>query len=270
MGITDYGHRGVVNVFLGAPLLSATARGTARTSSNPQYDELVKDFIAQSDIDQQKQRREGRSRSCCSTRRRSSSRTSTTSSRASRRASPGVETTGMGHIQLDPCGPERVRADGPAERSTAIARFIAKRIALGLVTLFILSVIIFAMSARPARGRRPAGPRAVRRCARGGGAQRGARHRPAARHAVPRLDRRRPHRRPRRVARVPATGRRGDRAGAQELRQAGAAGVRHRRAAGDPRRRLRGAARGQARATGSSRWAGCRRPRSRSSSGRSC
>ncbi len=52
MGITDYGHRGVVNVFLGAPLLS---KGTwnAAHFKNPQYDALVKEFTAQTDIDAQ-------------------------------------------------------------------------------------------------------------------------------------------------------------------------------------------------------------------------
>jgi peptide/nickel transport system substrate-binding protein len=52
MGITDYGHRGVVNVFLGAPLL---ANGTWNGAHfrNKQYDQLVKQFTAQSDIDKQ-------------------------------------------------------------------------------------------------------------------------------------------------------------------------------------------------------------------------
>jgi peptide/nickel transport system substrate-binding protein len=51
-GITDYGHRGIVNVFLGAPLLS---KGTwnAAHFKNKDYDALVKDFTAQSDIDKQ-------------------------------------------------------------------------------------------------------------------------------------------------------------------------------------------------------------------------
>ena len=55
MGITDYGHRGIVNVFLGAPLLSDGTWNSAHFR-NKEYDALVKDFIAQSDIDQQKQR----------------------------------------------------------------------------------------------------------------------------------------------------------------------------------------------------------------------
>ena len=55
MGITDYGHRGIVNVFLSAPLLSDGTWNSAHFK-NKEYDGLVKDFIAQSDIDQQKQR----------------------------------------------------------------------------------------------------------------------------------------------------------------------------------------------------------------------
>jgi peptide/nickel transport system substrate-binding protein len=52
MGITDYGHRGIVNVFLGAPLLS-NGTWNAAHFRNKQYDALVKDFTAQSDIDKQ-------------------------------------------------------------------------------------------------------------------------------------------------------------------------------------------------------------------------
>ena len=52
LGITDYGHRGVVNVFLGAPLLSKGTWNSAHFK-NPQYDALVKDFTAQTDIDAQ-------------------------------------------------------------------------------------------------------------------------------------------------------------------------------------------------------------------------
>jgi len=53
LGITDYGHRGVPNVFLNAPL---TSNGTwnAAHFRNPQYDRLVSQFIAALDIGQQK------------------------------------------------------------------------------------------------------------------------------------------------------------------------------------------------------------------------
>jgi peptide/nickel transport system substrate-binding protein len=53
LGITDYGHRGVVNVFLGAPLLSKGTWNSAHFK-NDQYDKLVADFTAQTDIQQQK------------------------------------------------------------------------------------------------------------------------------------------------------------------------------------------------------------------------
>jgi peptide/nickel transport system substrate-binding protein len=54
MGITDYGHRGVVNVFLGAPLLSKGTWNSAHFK-NKEYDGLVKEFTAQTDIDAQMQ-----------------------------------------------------------------------------------------------------------------------------------------------------------------------------------------------------------------------
>jgi peptide/nickel transport system substrate-binding protein len=53
LGITDYGHRGVPNVFLNAPL---TSNGTWNAShfKNPQYDQLVAQFVAAIDLDSQK------------------------------------------------------------------------------------------------------------------------------------------------------------------------------------------------------------------------
>ncbi|AMM13210.1 MAG: ABC transporter substrate-binding protein [Pseudomonadota bacterium] len=53
LGITDYGHRGVPNVFLNAPL---TSEGTwnAAHFKNPQYDKLVADFVAALDVASQK------------------------------------------------------------------------------------------------------------------------------------------------------------------------------------------------------------------------
>ncbi len=54
LGITDYGHRGVPNVFLNAPL---TSNGTwnAAHFKNPQYDQLVAQFVAAIDIASQKE-----------------------------------------------------------------------------------------------------------------------------------------------------------------------------------------------------------------------
>jgi peptide/nickel transport system substrate-binding protein len=53
LGITDYGHRGVPNVFLIAPLAS---KGTwnAAHFKNPDYDQLVTDYVAALDVDAQK------------------------------------------------------------------------------------------------------------------------------------------------------------------------------------------------------------------------
>jgi peptide/nickel transport system substrate-binding protein len=53
LGITDYGHRGVPNVFLGAPLLSNGAWNAARFR-NPAYDRLYAQYVAALDIGSQK------------------------------------------------------------------------------------------------------------------------------------------------------------------------------------------------------------------------
>ncbi len=54
LGITDYGHRGVPNVFLNAPLTSGGAWNAAHFR-NPQYDKLVAQFVATLDVAAQKQ-----------------------------------------------------------------------------------------------------------------------------------------------------------------------------------------------------------------------
>jgi peptide/nickel transport system substrate-binding protein len=53
MGITDYGHRGVPNVYLGAPLLSTGTWNSAHFK-NPEYDGLVKQYLAALDLQAQK------------------------------------------------------------------------------------------------------------------------------------------------------------------------------------------------------------------------
>ena len=53
MGITEYGHRGVPNVLLGAPLLSEGTWNGAHFK-NKQYDNLVKDYVAAVDLDDQR------------------------------------------------------------------------------------------------------------------------------------------------------------------------------------------------------------------------
>jgi peptide/nickel transport system substrate-binding protein len=54
MGITDYGHRGVPNVLLGAPLLSAGAWNAAHFKS-PAFDGLVAKYIATTDLGLQRE-----------------------------------------------------------------------------------------------------------------------------------------------------------------------------------------------------------------------
>jgi peptide/nickel transport system substrate-binding protein len=53
LGITDYGHRGVPNVFLNAPLTSSGTWNAAHFK-NPQYDKLVADFVGALDVASQK------------------------------------------------------------------------------------------------------------------------------------------------------------------------------------------------------------------------
>ena len=54
MGITDYGHRGVPNVLLGAPLLSGGAWNAAHFK-NADYDKLVAQYVAATDLGVQKE-----------------------------------------------------------------------------------------------------------------------------------------------------------------------------------------------------------------------
>ncbi len=54
MGITDYGHRGVPNVYLSAPLRSDGTWNAAHFK-NPEYDRLVSGFIATSDLESQRE-----------------------------------------------------------------------------------------------------------------------------------------------------------------------------------------------------------------------
>ncbi len=153
-------------------------------------------------------------------------------------------------------------------RTTPVTRFVLKRLGLALITLFLLSVIVFAVSNDPARQRRSVGARAVRDAGVGRRAQRAARHQPAH---------------PRRST---STGRAGSLHGdlGTSLHDAGAClgsarpalvnslEARARRVpdlhpALDPRRRSsRGASLRQARPTRGSRSPGSRSPRCRSSS----
>ena len=53
MGITDYGHRGVPNVFLSAPLQSTGTWNSAHFN-NPEYDGLVTSYVASLDLESQR------------------------------------------------------------------------------------------------------------------------------------------------------------------------------------------------------------------------
>jgi peptide/nickel transport system substrate-binding protein len=52
-GITEYGHRGVPNVFLGAPLKSDGTWNSAHFK-NKDYDKLVTDYVSAIDLDSQR------------------------------------------------------------------------------------------------------------------------------------------------------------------------------------------------------------------------
>jgi peptide/nickel transport system substrate-binding protein len=54
MGITNYGHRGVPNVYLGAPLKSDGTWNSAKFD-NAEYDALVDAFVAETDEDAQRE-----------------------------------------------------------------------------------------------------------------------------------------------------------------------------------------------------------------------
>ena len=58
MSLVDYGHRGVPNTFLGAPLLTPPPKGSgvwnAARFTNPQYDKLVTQFYAATDVSSQR------------------------------------------------------------------------------------------------------------------------------------------------------------------------------------------------------------------------
>jgi len=53
MGITDYGHRGVPNVFLSAPLASDGTWNSAHFK-NAEYDTLLKGYISSLDLESQR------------------------------------------------------------------------------------------------------------------------------------------------------------------------------------------------------------------------
>ena len=105
MSLVDYGHRGVPNVFLGAPLQTINATtGTgpwnAAHFSNSQYDSLFKQYVAAPDLPRSAAS-PGRSRRCCWTRRRSSSRYFYNYLTATAKGVSGVYPTAIGHLFLN-------------------------------------------------------------------------------------------------------------------------------------------------------------------------
>ena len=108
IGITEYGHRGVPNVLLGAPLLSTGTWNSAHFK-NETYDQLFADYTAAIDLDVQRE-----------------SGQADPGATARRDADPvrlllllpvgakdyvaGVETTAMGHTDVEP---DRLHLGGP-------------------------------------------------------------------------------------------------------------------------------------------------------------
>lgn len=98
MGITDYGHRGVPNVVLSAPLLSSGTWNAAHFN-NSQYDSLVKTYVAALDLDAQRTAA-GQIETLLLDETPIAFFYFYNHMTATKPAIVGVETTGMGHIRL--------------------------------------------------------------------------------------------------------------------------------------------------------------------------
>ena len=127
-------------------------------------------------------------------------------------------------------------ASGTATRRPAMAAFLLRRLGLMILTLFLLSLIVFfAGQILPGDpGRATLGNLASPE--RGAGPRPAARGEPAAAHPVPDLDRRAAARQPGHVLRLPVGGRALHQGRADQLGQAGRARLRDRGAAGHPGR----------------------------------
>ena len=135
MSLVDYGDRGVPNVFLAAPL---TSNGTwnAAHFKNPQYDSLVKQYVAALDLQTQKQ----------------------IAGKIQRllleetpivipywidgltASTPGVERP---EPDLDRAALPQHRVEWAEGTRGQMTAFILKRLGLALITLWILSLIVF-------------------------------------------------------------------------------------------------------------------------------
>ena len=186
MSLVDYGDRGVPNVFLEAPLTSGGPWNAAHFK-NKTYDGLVKQYVAAVDLQTQKtlagkietlllERDAARDPVLHRRADRDRPRACTASTRPRSRRS----------TSRTPTRP-RSRARGGERRWLG---FILKRIGLGLITLWILSLIVF-FAAQVLPGRPgPGDPRAAGRPLGGQGPVAPARHRQAGDLAVLDLDQR--------------------------------------------------------------------------------
>ena len=98
LGITNYGHRGVANVFLGAPLLSDGTWNSAKYN-NPDYDALVDAFVAETDEDAQRELG-GQIQALLWEDVPMIIPFFISNNSASRMGTSGLETTGMGHVVI--------------------------------------------------------------------------------------------------------------------------------------------------------------------------
>ena len=103
MGITDYGHRSVPNVILGAPLLSDGTWNSAHFK-NTTYDSLVKQYNAASDVQSQQTRRQADPGAAAGRDAGDLRATSTTILGATAGNVGGVVITPIGHVQLEGAG----------------------------------------------------------------------------------------------------------------------------------------------------------------------
>ena len=248
-GITEYGHRGAPNVFLGAPLKSDGTWNSAHFK-NKQYDQLVNDYVAALDLQAQRAAAKKIQELLLDevpiifayfyyylT--------------ATKNTVAGVDVSRDGPRRRHPGGAEGVAGAEPRRKRHAIARFLAQTV-----------------RARPDHAV-PAEHRHLLRRARccpatSAGASSA---RSPTRRSVDALNEQLGTDRPLITqyldwitsfltgdlgtsARDRPPGDGGPLRSARGLRQAGGAGLHHRRAARDPRRRARGAARGHGRATG--------------------
>ena len=98
LGITNYGHRGVANVFLGAPLLSDGTWNSAKFN-NPEYDALVAAFVAETDEDAQRELG-GQIQALLWEEVPMIIPFFISNNSATRMGTTGLETTGMGHVVI--------------------------------------------------------------------------------------------------------------------------------------------------------------------------